>query len=341
MTVSLPPTTGLPTIGVTVFDTATVFDGLTPAEVIYRYDLPGEGITGGWAGASVVEQVRTLAGEAWPDIEVTVDADDAQTDVLIRLLATKAVSARPAGAAAADEEEESDPVPAAAPGTAPAGRHRLTDGGGTLRATTVAAIVLAVVVLVGMAVLALRSSGAPGPAPDEAAGAAPAPQADISREETSGRVSPPATSTATPSSPPSSTAAEPLEFGDVRLTLPEGFSLDRDGDVVRATGPDPHLRILVAVDPLYSIGQEALFTEIARLVADDDELSAFARKADTVTYTENPGDGSQVRWTSWVDGANQISVGCHTRSEPTAGQHATCSMATDSVEIAAPGTGSG
>lgn len=309
MTISLPPTTGLPTIGITVFDSATVFDGLTPTEVIYRYDLPGEGITSGWAGTSVVEQVRTLAGEKWPDIEVAIDADDTQTDALVRLLATKAVAARPAGELAPEQEPESEAE--AEPVRTP-GRHRLDDDGPRVRSLTIAAIVLAGVVLAGLAALAFRSDGSDPSTPATGSSVAPAPS--------------------------TSETPAPLVLDEVSVELPEGYSLDREDDVVRATGPDPELRIFIAVDPLYSIGADALFPEIARLVERDDELSDFVREGDTVTYQEDPGDGSRVRWTTWVEGANQVSVGCHTRQEPTAGQHATCTIATGTVSISGGGT---
>lgn len=293
MTVTLPKT-----IHVTVFDSATVFDGLTPSEVIYRYDLFAEGIADGWAGAAVVEQIRSLAGQEWPDIEVIIDADENVIDTLTRLLATKAVAAHPAGQPPAetvmDEEEEAEE----------SGRHRLNaDGGDTLKVLTIAAIGLAVLVLAAGVFFALRSPSTPEPSP-----------------------------------PPEPSISEPVpprteELDGVRAELPEGFSLERDGDVVRAVGPDPNLRILIAVDPLYSIGEGALFDEIARLVETDQQLSHFVRTDESVTYIEEPGDGSSVRWTSWVDGANQVSVGCHTRATPTAGQHATCTIVTESVTL--------
>lgn len=329
MTIPTAPRTGLPTITVAVFDSATVFEGLTPSDVIYRYDLPGTGVTEGWAGTSVIDQIRQLAAESWPDVHVRIDAAADATATLQRLLANKGVAC-----SAADTDDE--PVPEPDPDTGefpPVGRHRLRGGsepeaylrerfpGEVPRAAMAAAACVILVLLAGAAVVGIRWWRAPGP--EE-----PSPVASVAPEvDESTAVAPPATSA----------AAEPatvqLRLGDAAVTLPADFELTQSESSVVATGDDPDLRIHLTRDPVYSIGAGVLFDEVERLVAEDPQLSEPDRGEQTMSYVEDPGDGSRVRWTTWVEGGNQLSVGCHTRVDPSVSQHAACTMATRTFTV--------
>lgn len=352
MSIPAPARAGLPTISVTVFDSATVFDGLNPSDVVYRYDLPGAGIAEGWATAAVVDQVRQLSAEHWPDIDVDIDASPDIADSLQLILANKGVRSRGVG-----EEPGPDDVDggAEAPGGAAreqtGGRHRLIGrplserlrapfhslgaGGGAARLVTVA-VVLAVLLAAAVGAWWWRA-GLPGGAWLTGGTSEAVPVASSAAPSTSAPSSAPSSLSvsATASSPAPTTPARlptvDLRHGNLAVTVPIGYQLVEEESTVLATGADPDLRIHLASDPLYSIDQEILFDEIERLVANDEELSDPRRGAEHFEYTEYPGDGSQVRWTTWVEGPNQLSVGCHTRVGPTTGQHAACTVATDSL----------
>lgn len=335
MTIPTAPRTGLPTITIAVFDSATVFEGLTPSDVIYRYDLPGTGVTEGWAGTSVIDQVRQLAAQSWPDVHVRIDADAEATATLQRLLANKGVAC---SAAETDEPApEEDPATGEFP---PVGRHRLrgeVEPESFLRGRLsgerpgVTAVVVAsavLVLLVGAVVVGLRWWGAPGDGN-------PGPVAQVTGE--SSEATPPTTPRAQPTAPTS--ASEPaaamvqLQLGDTAVSLPADFELTQSESSVIATGDDPDLRIHLTRDPVYSIGAGVLFDEVERLVEEDPQLSEPDRGEETMSYVEDPGDGSRVRWTTWVEGGNQLSVGCHTREQPSVSQHAACTMATRTFTV--------
>ncbi|AWB81285.1 type VII secretion-associated protein [Corynebacterium yudongzhengii] len=324
MTNLAAPRTGNPTLGVTVFDSATVFDGLRPSDVVYRYDLPARGITEGWAANAVVDQVRTLAGEVWPEVAVTIDADDEIAETLHRLFATAGVAVEEPGIAdAAPEGPDTGEFAEVSAGAA--GKHRLASDDPS-RLMTLVAIAVAVFILVGGVVwFGLRAVAGAG--------------SEVVEEPPAVQVEP--EESVSPEPEPERPASVVLEAGEISVELPEGFAIEEDGDVLRATGPDPELRILIATDPLHGISQEALYAELERQVGMDDELAEFHREGERAAYVEYPEDGSQVRWTSWTEGTEQVSVGCHTRAEASVAQHAACTMAVDSLTIADSGVRAG
>lgn len=321
MTLPAAAKTGMPTITVAVFDSATVFEGLQPSDVIYRYDLPGTGISEGWAGTAVVDQVRQLAAEAWPEVRVLIDAASGPADLLQRLFTSKGVSSAAVEEAGPVQETEPDT------GELPAvGRHRLRGDvaapavagltrPGRIRVPGVILICLALVAAASLSYAGIRWMSLRPSQPGVVAAATSSVKSSSS---------PPATETV---HPPSDVE---LWHGTWSVTLPPGFHLEEVDSSVLAAGNDPDLRIYLASDPLYSIGADILFDELERLIAEDPQLSEPVRSGRTMTYVEEPGDGSRVRWTTWVEGANQLSVGCHTRVEPSVGQHAACSMAVGS-----------
>lgn len=103
------------TMTITVLDTATIFEA---EETIYRYDLPGTGITKGWAIDGVLEQAKNQLPD-WPDVEIIIDADTEIVDILSQALTGQAVTTIPTEADSTDldltepdlaESEELEPV---------------------------------------------------------------------------------------------------------------------------------------------------------------------------------------------------------------------------------------
>lgn len=133
-----------------------------------------------------------------------------------------------------------------------------------------------------------------------------------------------------PAAPP----PERVIVDGMAVSLPPGFHWEVDEGLVTATGADPNLRVLLAADPLYAVPPEALWAEIAAEVERDPTLSDLQEVEGRRIYLETPGDGSTVAWTTWVDGDQQMSVGCHTRAEPTVIHKAACRMAVDSLTLA-------
>lgn len=332
MSIPTAPRTGLPTITVAVFDSATVFEGLNPSDVIYRYDLPGTGVSEGWAGSSVVDQVRQLAAQSWPDVRVRIDAAPDASETLQRLFANRGVAS-----CSADEGEPEEAPADTDPDTGefpPVGRHRLRGEDEQLqirRPLLPARVARGRAVAVPLLVVTAVAVGVGG-----WLWWSPQPQAADPGEVSSKASNPaPATRSSVPPQPPAATttAESELRLGTWAVTLPGGFHLEQSEDSVLATGADPTLRIHLTSDPLYSIGPDVLFDEVQRLVDEDPQLTDPVRTENTMSYVEDPGDGSRVRWTTWVEGGNQLSVGCHTRGEASAGQHAACTMATRSFSV--------
>ena len=145
--------------------------------------------------------------------------------------------------------------------------------------------------------------------------------AEPSRENTteSALASPQPGTTGTPES-----GSDELSPGEKRLdvegmsvVVPSGFHTKVEDGLVTATGEDPNLRILLAADEMFNVPADALFKEIHAQVDEDPALRDATDEAGRLTYTEDPGDGSLVEWTTWEDRGHQMSVGCHTRHNST------------------------
>lgn len=136
----------------------------------------------------------------------------------------------------------------------------------------------------------------------------------------------------------SSAAPEPepevLEQDGLSVQLPAGFSIEEDGDMWRAVGPDPNFRLQLSVDERYNVPAQALAEQLREDIERDPEVELVGTDGHAVTYLERAADGSQALWKTWPDGAVQLSVGCHTRYEPTKVQQATCTMAMNSARFA-------
>lgn len=130
----------------------------------------------------------------------------------------------------------------------------------------------------------------------------------------------------------STPAHQSIEAGGLRVMLPAGFTHTVEEGLVTATGQDPNLRVIMAMDPLYSVPANALFAEVRAQIDADETLSQPREANGRLTYLEHPGDESEVTWTTWVEDGQQISLGCHTRQAPSMAQRAACRMAAESIE---------
>ena len=128
-----------------------------------------------------------------------------------------------------------------------------------------------------------------------------------------------------------------LEQDGLTVELPVGFRLEPDGDMWRATGPDPDFRLQLAVDPLYGVPPEDIMRQVKKDIEEDPELRHTESDEVSVRYEHALPDGSHALWSTWTDRDVQISIGCHTRTAPTTVQLATCTMANDSARFTPPG----
>ncbi|MDY5840415.1 MAG: type VII secretion-associated protein [Corynebacterium camporealensis] len=342
------------TVTITVLDAATVFEG---PETVYRYDLPGTGIVEGWALEDTIQQAEKICGENWPDVDAEVIADPSVTEasieavtILERQLSAAGVSvtAQQPVATASAVDTETPPTTAVTPVVDAADNPPLHTAASTelsdahepgpahalrepplkqrvLRSVSwidpfhviIAAVILAVV---GVSWWAMRNDGDTAAATDSSLAA-------VSEER-------PESSEQDPEQAPNKPAeTSDIEVEGLSVTLPAGFRTSIDDGLITATGGDPNLRVLLAADPLYNVPADALFAEIKSEVDKDDELHGAEEEAGKLRYSEKPkGDESVVTWTTWVDDDEQLSVGCHTRVEPTTPQNAACRMAVDSLE---------
>ena len=319
---------------ITVLDTATIFEG---PESIYRYDLPGTAVVEGWALSGVMEQAQKLLPAQWPEVAIAVVADSSggpmsheAVKIIRRQLqvhnvtlvdresvAVGATYDEPPQREQREPREETDIVrPVLEEETL---LSRLLDNKGFM------AIIAGVVVVVIMLVrLLVRGSG--HQQQEAHAGT-------VSIAATPGVTTPAVTTAAqTPTTSSSAPAHQSIEAGGLRVLLPEGFSHTEEDGLVTATGQDPNLRILMVMDPLYAVPANALFAEVRAQIDSDETLSDPHEANGRLSYIERPGDDSEVKWTTWVEDDQQISLGCHTREEPSMAQRAACRMASESIE---------
>ncbi|QGU06470.1 hypothetical protein COCCU_02580 [Corynebacterium occultum] len=308
-------------VTVTVGENATIFEG---PDTVYRYDLPGSGVTEGWALAAVVDQIKQLTSLYWPEIEVIVDADEAATDILTRTLLNKGVAAYP------KEAMRETPLPVAEELEI----ERPTSGS-THRSlgihplhVVIAAVILVVAGVAWWAIDSATTRAASDPR-DTAAVATP-----VSSGAPTSTPASASSSATTPASTPSSAPGVVLEHSGLRVSVPQGFRAEAREDMVMVVGPDPDLRILISADPVHSVPADAVYQEIERMINDDPALHHGGGDGEgRLFYREEPGDGSEVGWSTWVTPEHQFSVGCHTRQSPNLPQQAACRMAVESLGL--------
>lgn len=324
---------------ITVLDTATIFEG---PESIYRYDLPGTAIVEGWALAGVMEQAQKLLPAQWPDVRVAVVADSSggpmsheAVKIIRRQLQVHDViiaEREPVTALAIPHHEPEELEPEEIINDdeiiRPVGDEESFLERIKQRKGLIAIIVVVVLIIILIAWFFLRS--ATSAASDSAAPVntttiaevGPAPEISTQASETSG------TQANTSAAP----AHQTIEAGGLRVMLPAGFTHTEEEGLVTATGQDPNLRIIMAMDPLYAVPANALFAEVRAQIDSDETLSNPHEANGRLTYLEHPGDDSEVTWTTWVVDDQQISLGCHTRKAPSMAQRAACRMASESIE---------
>ncbi|WP_218364459.1 type VII secretion-associated protein [Corynebacterium sp. TAE3-ERU30] len=356
----------MPRWEVSVTDALTIVVEATTAKAHYFYDLGAAALSEPDQARRLVSELRDLTGSQWPQVEVIIDAAEEPGECLLEQCHTARVRAWRYGEPPPEPAEPTEPtapaeVPApnaSAPRSATAPRpepedgpwpqppqgvrRRSLQGGGIARLLErvnlfSVAIVAVVLLVVGVSWWSTRQSLEPAPvrtvAEPEQSSSSP-PPSDSAGEETS-------------------TSAEApreivVERGPVRVRTPEGFEIsDRGDSSFQLNGADPELRILISFDEVYSVSAAAVIAEIESMVAVDEtlrtEAAVFRRHGQPAqtSYVEEPGDGSVVRWTAWVEQGTLISVGCHSRHQPSHAHTASCRMAVDSLEHRDNTTGDG
>lgn len=300
-------------MNIEVLETATVFED---EETVYRYDLTTSNIaSGGDAAKAVVEQSREILGDRWTTECVRIDAP---SDALAVLTAAFA------GAGVLVREDVEKPIP---PAPKTPKKLNIPSPNEMERSTWFIPAVIAIACCVAGACWWGMQSERPSGAALQSSGVLPtSPQPSIQAIAE------------TP--PPHSLPGTELSHGAIRVRLPEGFKLEqRDDGALTATGPDAELRVLLAVDPVYGVNSDAVYHEVEIMIANDDTLSPHSGEqfrehaVRTIDYKEEPGDGSQVSWVTWVEADHQFSVGCHTRTEATIPQLAVCRMAAGTIHL--------
>lgn len=332
---------------VTLLEEATVFEG---ADTVYRYDLVPPVLQEPWALGALVEQAQALCeGDR---VQAEVQAEEQHEEA-----AAAVTQALRAAGLMGDGGEETEPSAAeeeqngCAPGSGRRGdpldvlarpreipRHRHADGNGEgawwraawLRLTWWHAAMVGVVLAVaGLSWWSLGDGTAVGIAPQAGGEGEPAVSYTEPRaEEDERRVE---EGTARP------TVVH--EVGAIRVSTPEGFRADLADGVAILTGRDADLRILVSADPLFSVPPGEVLREVAAEVGGDPTLGDLdppeppREEGQKMRYREEPGDGSQVQWSTWVESGHHMSVGCHTKGRPTVVQKASCRIAEESVGL--------
>lgn len=300
-----------PALRITVTEASTIYSG---AVQLQRFDAP--------APRDIAAYVRTIFGPDPAGVHVHITA----TEPLLRefeealgayevVLTTEVLSALPV-------------VPAVPPGGPTTDvfdlPERPRDDARGATWVVVAVVALAVVACLAAVVFTARSLFG-GSNTASTAAPVPTPTAALDAE----------TSTQAHTSPPTSAPAQPdtvtLERAGVTIELPAGFTLERDGEMWRAAGGDPDFRLQVAVEELYNLPEQAMLQQLLSEVDTSEDLDMVDTDGHSLTYREQPGDGSEVLWKTWPQDNHQIFLGCHTRTEPTTVQQATCRLAMDSA----------
>ncbi|AIG63698.1 hypothetical protein CATYP_02260 [Corynebacterium atypicum] len=309
-----------PTLLITATEAATIFQA---DDEVYRNDLPLSGITHGWAIPAIVEQARQLFAETWPEIEVVVDAPEPELEALIRAFVVKGAAAYPADTV----REQPLPVPDDLGGPQPGSGTAAVGRFGVFHL----ALVVVVLLIAGLSWWAIAATTA-APVGQESARRVPG------ERDAAVRSSTPAPS-APANSAPAEGPAEPTmlhELDTARLVTPAGYRARSDDGAWVLEGPDPDSRIRVVIEPTHGVPKNLVLDALREGIAHDPQLApapAPDSAPQAVSYTEQPGDGSQTTWASWVDAGFLISVGCQTRTSATYAQRGACALVWESVSI--------
>lgn len=299
-------TTIVQKVTITVLESATIFVG---SETIYRYDIGTESVIDGWALPAVLDQVKQIAAEDWPDIDVVIDGNEEIVEILTGMFVSKGLISYPI-----ETEEEGENPP---PDDTPSPTIKRPTSGKTVRHFygIKPLHVLLVSILVGaVAGVWMLSGFMTAPSPPVSASQ----RTQTASEETDDDV-------AQNLSQPQPTV---LVTQDLLIEAPYGFELREEEQSQFLEGEDPNLRIHVGVDLLHGADPAMVKDELQRLIKDDPALEEQQPgewgDKETIDYVEAPGDGSRVVWVTWFDAGRQLNVGCHSKTEETLVHKAQC-----------------
>ncbi|CAB0682539.1 type VII secretion-associated protein [Corynebacterium diphtheriae] len=315
----------------TVLDTATIYEGPT---TVYRYDLPGHGITEGWAADAVVDQIRELLNTSWPKCVIEIDAQPSIIELLEQPLSDHGVRIRrrkeqhkKENTTADHTEDITKPISALrralnAQEQTRRGRHQKIS-----RRIEPLYIAMALVICIVGAVAWWSTDAA------------------LNSDDTKvavgeSKASEQAAASATTSAPIHLAGDMIAEHERIRVTLPRGYVLalkPNDSSTVVATGPDPELRILLSVEPIDAADPPLIHQEIRNTIDLDPVLSLredrLAKNVPVLAYQETPDDGSTIAWWAWVENKHLFSVGCHSKTAQKVAHKAACRKAAETVHI--------
>lgn len=324
---------------ITIDEDATVFSGLSN---VHRYDRP--------SASEIVSFVRGVLGDDPQQTTVHLVADAETQQRIIHAFGDYGIDLTcedPSSSGQGDGEEAGAPSRETVARTHPATseweeinhipvRRPAVETRRTGRLGSVSYLLAGVVVLVaavcGVAIWVVAGRGVSNDVHD----AAEQPSQTTPLEAHGSR---------SPSHVPEQPGLEPeqpapenvtLEQNGLSVELPVGFHLEPDGNMWRATGPDPDFRLQLAVDPLYGVAPDAVMRQVLADIEADPELRLIDSSDENVRYAHDLPDGSRAQWSTWTDRDVQLSIGCHTRKEPTTVQSATCTMANDSARFTPP-----
>lgn len=284
---------------ITATDASTVITG---AANIHRFDAP--------SSREIAGTVRSVLGPDPAGAQVHIAADPQRLHELAHALADYDIELSTETLGPVPDDAPSDPL-------RPAPEAPEPGGNGTW-------IVAGVVALVALACAGVIWGLTSNAQPEPTAEAAPEEPPETAEEQA-------------PEKTPEQEEAELPSISVARdglsVQLPAGFTLDADGDGWRATGDDPNFRLHMAIERLYQLPARTMAEQLIADIEADPEVELVDTDGVAVTYLERAADGSQSLWKTWPNGAVQLFVGCHTRSEPTVVQRATCRMAMESAEF--------
>lgn len=328
MTSTIPGTT-TPDITVTMAEDATTFEGLV---TVQRHDHPSP--------SEVAAYLRSILGPAPVGVHVHVigtEEDFAPIDQALKGSGIELSHDNPeSGSGEASEsggkhalqhpaedswwDEEGIVVTRPVEDATPAWRAYLRANSWPVLAVIVAVVLCGAAIWVTLRTLGPGEAQIPTSGDTQTAGAQPT----ASSTEAAAQEAAPSTSTS---------SGMVVSRGGLMVEVPAGFSVEVDGDMWRATGKDPDFRLQLAVDPLYGLAPQDLFAEVLREIEADPAVELVSNDETSATYREHAADGSQTVWRTWIEGEHQLSIGCHTRSNPTTVHNATCTKAMDSARF--------
>ncbi|RUQ12857.1 type VII secretion-associated protein [Corynebacterium genitalium] len=283
---------------ITATDASTVITG---AANIHRFDAP--------TSREIAGTVRSVLGPDPHGAPVHIAADPQRLSELTHALADYDIdlTTEPLQPVAPTPDDTPEPFHRPPP------PEQESRSGVWIIAAVVAAVALACAAVI-WGLTSGKSSGEAEPPPSQPPETQPTPVSSPAQEEEAEQ------------------SSISIERDGLTVQLPAGFTLEADDDMWRATGSDPNFRLQIAVEHLYQLPARTMADQLLADIETDPEVELVDTDGISVTYLERAGDGSQSLWKTWPNGTVQLFVGCHTRTEPTVVQRATCRMAMESAE---------